>query len=413
MNEHDFLVYSCKDSMDVLRKRFNQGESIYCAHPEQVSISEALVDLEYTKFVFEQAYSGYTYFDKDRFDSAFDNISKHLQENTSNDSISVNALIDVFADNLSFIKDGHLSFTTSEHGKGFYKKLQTYVSELILAEFEGKLFEVSTKKPVCLKNDHRLFPTVHNNKPAFLIGIRSTSPIDSIEIDIDGEIKEIPLHKIKSCQSSDDVIVRAEFEDGIAYVESSTFVGDSQSDLDKIYETGKACRDYDNVIWDMSNNLGGNSDFAKQFLKGLNGKVSSSDRVLSLNSSLVYAKEYGNISDVPYHFEDISADTQEDDDLYNGTLHVIINDRVASSAESAIAMAKNLKNVVFYGCNSLGIGRFGDLCIYYLPNSGITLWLPQKVFETEIEECEGFEPDVWVDSDDVKSYVKELIVNRG
>ena len=64
-----------------------------------------------------------------------------------------------------------------------------------------------------------------------------------------------------------------------------------------------------------------------------------------------------------------------------------------------------MNNAVFYGCNSLGIGKFGDLCIYYLPNSKITLWCPQKVFDNSIEETVGYEPDIWVDNNDVVSEV--------
>jgi hypothetical protein len=84
---------------------------------------------------------------------------------------------------------------------------------------------------------------------------------------------------------------------------------------------------------------------------------------------------------------------------------------VASSAEIAVAWAKTLHDVTFYGCNSLGIGRFGELCIYYLPNSKITLWCPQKVFDTNIVETVGFEPDYWIDSTNVVGFVQNKIIS--
>ena len=144
-------------------------------------------------------------------------------------------------------------------------------------------------------------------------------------------------------------------------------------------------------------------------MKGLNGGCVDSSKILELQSTLVYAKESGEISSIPYHFTCQSSTPERYDDMYAGTLHVIINDRVASSAESAIIMAKSLPKVVFYGCNSMGIGRFGDLCIYYLPCSQITLWCPQKVFDNTIEETTGYTPDIWIDSIDTIQVVLQHI----
>lgn len=163
------------------------------------------------------------------------------------------------------------------------------------------------------------------------------------------------------------------------------------------------------VIWDLSNNLGGNSEFARQFLQGLSGMRPSMGRVLSLNSTLVYAKEWGEIQEKPYGFTQEPQEQGERACLFNGTLHVIVNDRVASSGESAVFMALSLPRVVLYGCSTLGIGRFGDLCVYMLPNSYITLWCPQKAFEQAPEEGMGYEPDIWIDSQDVTAVVKRYV----
>lgn len=75
----------------------------------------------------------------------------------------------------------------------------------------------------------------------------------------------------------------------------------------------------------------------------------------------------------------------------------VVNDRVASSGERAVFMALSLPRAAVYGCNTLGIGRFGDDT---LPHSHTTLWCPQKAFEEAPEEG-GYELDVWIDSQDV------------
>lgn len=163
------------------------------------------------------------------------------------------------------------------------------------------------------------------------------------------------------------------------------------------------------MIWDLSNNLGGNSDFPKRFLQGLYGGVNSNAKVLELQSALVHAKETGEIQDIPYCFAELPDTSAEPQSLFGGELHVILNDRVASSGESAVCWAAACPKVTFYGCNSLGIGRFGYLCIYYLPHSGIVLWCPQKVFDTGLQETAGFEPDYWLDSGDAAAVVLNRI----
>ena len=117
-------------------------------------------------------------------------------------------------------------------------------------------------------------------------------------------------------------------------------------------------------------------------------------KTLALQSTLVHAKETGEQKAVPYRFSQVPETPayQEQCEPFRGALHVILNDRAASSAELALAWAAAYPRVTFYGCNSLGIGRFGDLCIYYLPHSQIALWCPQKVF-AGIQETIDFEPD--------------------
>lgn len=252
----------------------------------------------------------------------------------------------------------------------------------------------------------RLFPTWDGH---FLVGQRSKAALTEVDLTIGDRKERLPVHKIQSRPSGDEVVMRAEYDGEIAYVVSSTFVGDDPEALAQCYEIGRRCREYPHVIWDLSNNLGGNSEFARQFLQGLSGVRPSMGRVLSLNSTLVHAKEWGEIQEQPYGFAQEPQEPGEGACLFHGTLHVIVNDRVASSGESAVFMALSLPQVVLYGCSTLGIGRFGDLCVYTLPNSHITLWCPQKSFEQAPEEGVGYEPDVWIDSQDVAATVKRYI----
>ena len=55
MNNHEFLIYSAKEPMKILRKKFNRGESVYKEVPSSVSKAEALEDISYVRYVMEQA----------------------------------------------------------------------------------------------------------------------------------------------------------------------------------------------------------------------------------------------------------------------------------------------------------------------------------------------------------------------
>lgn len=411
MSDLEYLEYSAKEPMMLLRKKFNNGEDIYKTSPKMLTAEDALADVMYLKYVLENAYSGFSYYEKPCFDTAFASIVKSLNGSAP---ITPNQLIDVVCSNLSFISDGHLALTTADYGSGFYKKLQTYVSDMPVYKVGDAYYDVKTKKQVIFDDAVRAFPTLNNSSAdSYLIGIRSKEPTEKISVKSDGKDKTLPLHRIMSKERTEGSLVEERYEENIAIITCSGFVGDSDEAMKKLYEIGKNCRNYRHVVWDLSNNLGGNSEFPKHFLEGLYGGVDDKVKVLELQSSLVYAKETGEVKDIPYHFEESPHTPTKNGDLFAGELHVIINDMVGSSAELAIRWAASCPRVTFYGCNSLGIGRFGDLCIYYLPNSQIVLWCPQKVFDAGIQETVGFEPDFWIDSHDVVSVVLNHVTTSG
>lgn len=407
MDLMNYLAYAAREPMKELRRQFNNGENVIKTTPPSLSAKNAERDVLYLRYVFENAYSGYPYFKKRFFDNAFDTILKELREFNQ---ITPNALIDLICSRLSFITDGHLALTTQDYGKGFYQKRQLYVSDMLLTKSKDRYYDLKSGRLVCFDAPIRALPTIAKDaENAYLIGVRSTESIEKVYIEIDGASTDLPVHKIASKAHGKETPLKEYYGNETAIISCSTFVGDSEELMNKFYECGLKCRKYKHVIWDLSNNSGGNSELPKRFLLGLMGGFSNTVKYLELKSALVHAKEYGHILDIPYHFESSSDIKSENANLFAGELHVIINDRVGSSAEIAIAWAASLPHTTFYGCNSAGIGRFGDLCVYYLPNSRITLWCPQKVFDTGIVETVGFEPDYWIESENVASVVLNKI----
>lgn len=382
MNKENFLEHSAKENMINLRNAFNQNENIEKSTPDILTKEEAKSDIEYLKFVLEQGYSGYTFFPKDKFDVAFINIASKI-----NDDMPLIRFMDIIKEELAFITDGHLALTANQHSIGFYRHQDTYVAEM---KVTNEVVEAIGKT--------ELLPSLNDGELCYLIASKSYEEINAICVNIDGVLKELPVHKIKSSTLCDNKLIEFKEIQGIAYVRCSTFIGDDECDFKEFYEVGKKCSSYKNVIWDLSNNLGGNSKFAERFINGLNEICISDEKVYQVQSSLVHAKETGEIKDVAYSLEIFKEPFPIKTGTYKGHLHIIINDRVASSGESALTMCDCIETKTVYGCNSLGIGTFGDLLIYYLPYSNITVWCPHKVFDNKIVETKGYNPDIWLDA---------------
>ena len=407
MHISEYLEYSAKEPMVRLRKLFNNGENIYQSVPETIAAEDAVSDILYLRYVFENAYSGFSYYDKSLFDHAFDQIIQSLRDGRE---IAPDQLIDVICSKLSFISDGHLALTTPSYGGGFYQRLQTYVSDICVHKIGNSYYDARTGERVTFESPVRTFPTIEDGAAnGYLIGVRSKSQVKEIPVKLGAAEVLLPLHRIRSKEPAEETLFNEHYEKDIAIINCSSFVGDSETDMEKLYEVGEKCRSYRHVVWDLSNNLGGNSEFPKHFLSGLYGAVDDSVKGFELRSSLVHAKETGEIKEIPYCLAKTEHEPKENENLFCGDLHVIINDRVASSTELALYWAASCPRVTFYGCNSLGIGHFGDLCIYYLPHSKAVLWCPQKIFDTGIQETAGFEPDYWIDSPDVVSRVLDRI----
>lgn len=100
MSNLEYLEYSAKDQGCCSRKKFNNGEDIYKTAPTTLMAQDASADVMYLKYVFENAYSGFSYYDKSLFDTAFVSIVKSLKDSVQ---ITPNQLIDVICSNLSFI----------------------------------------------------------------------------------------------------------------------------------------------------------------------------------------------------------------------------------------------------------------------------------------------------------------------
>lgn len=289
MKESDSLAYSSPEPMTILRKRFHSGECLNKTSPQSFSASDALEDVLYTQYVLENAYSGYAYHDKALFDHAFRKILASVRSVTA---ITPRQLINLICGQLAFIFDGHLPLTTADYGKGFYRKLQTYVAQFRVVQSDGAYYAVDSGEQVCFDETLRAFPTIGTDKrDVRLLGVRSKTPVEALSVRIGGRAALLPLHKIMSEKPARESLLDERYEGEIAVITCSGFVGDSDDALNRLYETIKKCRNYRHVVWNLSNNSGGNSEFPKRFLSGLYGRFRDPVKTFALQSALVHAKK--------------------------------------------------------------------------------------------------------------------------
>lgn len=408
MEKIDFLKHTASETIMQIVEKLYGGQSIVKDCPESISREEATEDIAYLRFVLENAYSGYTYHDKALFDEAFAALEK---ETASAENFTPAQLIELICDKLGFITDGHLQLIIKGTKKSFHTLEQTYVSDLRIVERGGSYYDLETGEKVTFASPVRAFPTVcETGESAFLLGIRSKKSIDEIEVTLGEKPVKLPVHKIRSAQSGEGCLHDERYLEDAAIITCSSCASKSDDEKQIMFEIGEKCRGYKHVIWDLSNNGGGNSELPQRFLDGLTGGINPDDgaRMIVLESTAVKAKMTGEIEETSYKLvpdENPEGEAKVYEDLFPGELHVIINDGIASSGELAVTWAKQVPRVKFYGCNTKGIGRFGDLMFYYLPHSQITLACPFKVFDLGIEETFGFEPNFWVDDASVASVI--------
>lgn len=178
------------------------------------------------------------------------------------------------------------------------------------------------------------------------------------------------------------------------------------------------------VIVDIRGNSGGSGRWAEQWVENLTGVVPAATKIMSVLwtetvvqgkiNAVSYLGYSGEITDflqadlafvqngapelwVTHHLPSTPPIAND-----NQLVVVLMDKGTASSAESFIGYLRQLENVIFIGENSGGIGQFGELARFVLPNTGLSVFFGTKLFlppDFSLTEGIGFLPDLWVPTD--------------
>ncbi|MCK4506322.1 MAG: hypothetical protein KAW14_11970 [Candidatus Aegiribacteria sp.] len=441
-------------------------ELVYAADrecPDSISTSEVLQDIEMLKYLFENAYSGYTYWNNQSVD--FSTVYDDLAELTDgNRNVSVVDMEHIIVDGLEEIQDGHLAVTGHERYR-FLSRKSPFFADVIVERIQSENEEIGFEYEYCVirsncdsvepgmiyvGSEDRLFRILSRNDcEQFQLGVFTNEyttedyfqflakPVDeeithsNFRVSFPNDSAQVipitlPLHECRlnrGEQQDHRIYYRVEI-DGIDFIRISSFAVNHHETLLEFAESGAALAETNRFIVDLMGNHGGSSVYGRDFIKGLNGVA----QWRMYYAMLCSPATIGSIAAMPINegmpeeFEETINRMQQAlerlrerpvrnwmyvrDELparqmgnYEGCAAFLIDRGVASSGEALIDYSKSVPGAVLIGENSAGVGSFGEVRRYWLPNSFISLSLPSKLFLAPgFEEGIGYLPDYWLDS---------------
>ena len=380
-----------------------------------ISKGEAIQDVRDLFLLLKYAYSGFEYYSMDTdFERLEDKLTQELENNLFSNISSVDLCSFLYTELSPYINDGHVWVEYASFEELFLKTYIPFVTDLVVQKVQEQFIVVkgneSYNSGVSLQREDirgDLFPTLIPGcaNECYLIGCYAMQ--DPGYIEVSGH--HCRTHMLKCCNVGPSV------KDPYALVEETKYAVFSNPTY-QIYEdcnvhernfrdAGRICAAKDFVIWDLTNNHGGNSVYPEVYLRALNEYVHDEMDTAVLKSPIV-----GNSSAKKFYCYQEAPAFDNSNASYDGHLYIVMNKGTGSSAELAVLFANSCKKVIKIGSPSAGVGLFGEVRSYRLQNSGILVGLPYKVFyEDGFEIGKGYLPDYWIDDENPSAYLLKCL----
>lgn len=217
-----------------------------------------------------------------------------------------------------------------------------------------------------------------------------------------------------------DYAVKTYVVKGIPVFDIKKFYYDNdeeQAQLDAFAKSGEQYKDEPCLIFDIRQNRGGSDTYLYDFMEGMNGEGPD----FPMNFKQVYSDTFvewlANECDM-HGFEQGIEEEITDGKIFqkDQKIYVLMDRRVASSGESAVANLKTMSGTILLGENTSGSFFCGNCIHIYLPYSGLCVYYGTgRVLYNKtqnIDELGGFAPDIYgaFEVDDVvKMYLDESV----
>jgi len=362
----------------------------------EFSKDEAKQDFEALKAIMLYAYSGRQFWEN-KIGKSFEELSEKVEKILfTKETFNIFELCDFYHRCFKeFIIDNHLKFITQLNGTlEFTANKYAYFSDIVLEKSDENFFVVKSEYDkieigdLLQCDENCLYKTLSpHTKQFYHVGIRSWQEEKSMIVLCNNKEIELPLHKCRASLSKRKTWEHFRHE-----------------------KFGNSLRSSKTLIWNLCNNGGGSSNYAAAFIRGLNEYSNFNTHVAILHSNYTD----NNFEEPPYYkWEYIIADDCDYSNAkFENQLYVLMDSRTGSSGENAVAIAKSVKNCITIGENTYGAGVFGELKMYKLPHSNMILYVPSKIFLGGFEEGVGYEPDYWVDKENIQDEVIKWINSK-
>ncbi|MGM0438253.1 MAG: S41 family peptidase [Bacillota bacterium] len=404
--------------------------------PRLIPQKEALKDIDFLFKLFKYGYAGYEYFGGEkRFSKSENKMIKEIKEKSFLSRILVSRFEKIIIDNLQFIQDGHFAIA----GQSIFNKYYYFTSPRFdFSKDEDGYYTYFEQEKLYLKkiNDEddisKYLKMSLNKKGEIVYRLGFISKKNRSNIHLKGLFVKKDKQKIENIVllKRNDSLNRRKTQynfkkvSGINVIEH-TSANASQENIEKLEtfaEEAKKFKDDNYFIIDLRGNSGGNSWYAREWIKNYTGIIPETEFIEASLATKTSNQLFKNSLKKYYGTEDpenhpiysqileidedgwAELDYSSPKEIKNQNLILVLIDAgVASAGESYISYLRQLENVIFIGINTRGLVNTGNLGYCQLPNSKIDIFIP-KDFSLEpnfvLREGKGFYPDFWVKSED-------------
>jgi len=402
------------------------------AIPDSVSSKQALEDAIILRYLFDNAYAGYSYWSKRQ--PGITGISSEIEKLASNSSkVSTNDIYNVICKGISAITDGHVTIGFRQNNFTPYRHRNAYFADLVIEKRAGK-YIVAESKVAGIKpgskysgDESMLFPTLAPEGSAcFLVGTLSVEKIYDINISVNNKPVKVPVHRCRMATANpgEGNVFSKYTKNEVPVLRLANMYSSENDSIFRRFEAeGNTLRNCPLFIMNLIHNSGGNSVYYSNFIANLNGN-NTAPMLSAIRNSPAIAQSWTWIDTAKYpafrsyFLEGLKLTQQQKENpisgwsvenlldsklggQYKGKMILLTNSNNMSSAEMAIAQSRCLQNVVVVGENSGGVLTFGNVRNYMLKNSHIRLSLPYCLYYyPTLVEGEGLKPDLWLDTDE-------------
>jgi hypothetical protein len=446
----EYKNYIPKNSVPVSYKEiipFHGGNKLKI--PAFITKEQAMEDIDMFEYLFSTSYAGYEYWESKgiNFKSFFDEMRNYISDK---DTISTYDFEHELSKIFRQIFDGHIALIGDIYNWAYRHKAVYYCDVLVEKSKDGLLKVIDTRNDsvkvgdLFTQNDAAdyLFKTLSAaGKEHFFIGKISPDNVSSVKLSFNNREIEIPFHKSRLMYSRFDdpkpfYINRIK---DIPVLRITSSADNLYPEMKKFTEAGKELKNEKILIINLFYNGGGSSEFPQTFMRNLNGNSDWEINWAMLTSPAIteYFYKY-DLSSMPAvsprfrnwieananKFENYRSNSVKDWEFgsanersksgnYEGTLIFLTNRRILSAGEGMIGASQSVKNRIIIGENTGGVAQFSDICEYYLPNSKFIAKLPRQfLIIPGLEECVGYLPDYWLDTNEPLEEVMTWLQNR-